>query len=313
VPEHGLLFYILALDAQAGAASRLGLAGDAARYAGLAADARDLLLATHFHAPSGCFSNCSATSQVFGLAAGVLPQGSPTHSAAWARALAVFGPGGQFPERYGGGEISHGYALGLLQEAGLQGLGLRMQLHTDAPPSPGYWVAQGATTLWEFWGNSNTSANAGLNSYNHIMFGAPGAFFHTALAGLRREPGTRSWRSLLLAPPGASSGVWANLTSASAAQATPMGPVAVSWALGGGPGGPHYALNATLPPNALARVLVPTLRPLASAVVAEGGVTVWEGGKFVPGVPGVMGGVAGEDGESVELAVGSGTFSFTSS
>jgi hypothetical protein len=88
VPEHAPFFYALALDAQAGAASRLGLAADAARYQALAAGARALLL-THFDAATGCFSNCSATSQVFGLAAGVLAGGSAAHGAAWARALAA--------------------------------------------------------------------------------------------------------------------------------------------------------------------------------------------------------------------------------
>ena len=307
VPEHSALFYALALDAQADSASRLGLAADAARYAGLAAGARAQLRARCFNASTGCFSACSATSQVFGLAAGVLPPGGPDHAAAWARALAIFGPNGTFPERYGGGEISIGYAYSLLEQAGLQGLGLRMQLHTDKPPSFGYWVAQGATTLWEYWENSNTSWNAGLNSYNHIMYGAPGAFSYSSLAGLRRAPGSRSWRALLLAPPGSASGVWATLTAASASQSTPMGDVAVAWAVGAG----GYVLNATLPPNAVARVVVPTLRPAAGAVVAEGGATVWAGGQFVPGVPGVLSGAEGADGESVELDVGSGAFSFT--
>ena len=310
VPEHGAFFFILALDFQAGAAARLGYAADAARYSSLAADARALYLHSFFDASSGCFSNCSATSQVYGLSAGVLAEGSAARAAAWARAMAIFGPAGEYPERYGGGEISLGYAFALLEAAGQQGLGLRTQLHTDKPPSPGYWVAQGATTLWEYWGNSATSANSGLNSYNHIMYGAPGAFYYSSLAGLRRAPGSRSWRSLLVAPPGNASGVWANLTAASAEQSTPMGAVAVAWALFPGP---RYALNATLPPNAAARVVVPTLRAAALAVIAEGGTTVWAAGQFVPGVPGVASGVAGADGESVEFAVGSGVFAFSTS
>ena len=306
VPEHAPFFYALALDAQAGAASRLGLAADAARYQALAAGARALLL-THFDAATGCFSNCSATSQVFGLAAGVLAGGSAAHGAAWARALAIFGPSGTYPERYGGGEISLGYLFALLEGAGLQGLALRTQLHTDRPPSPGFWMMQGATTLWEYWGNTATAWNEGLNSFNHIMYGAPGAFYYSSLAGLRRAPGSRSWRELLLAPPGSASGVWANLTAAAAQQLTPMGAVSVSWELGGG----AYALNASLPPGAAATVLLPTLRPAALAVVEEGGVPVWEGGRFVPGVPGVGAAAAGADGETVVLSVGSGAYAFT--
>ena len=308
VPEHAPFFYALALDAQAGAASRLGFAADAARYGALAAGARALLL-THFDTATGCFSNCTATSQVLGLAAGVLAEGSAAHGAAWARALAIFGPNGTFPERYGGGEISIGYFFDLLEGAGLQGLALRTQLHTDKPTSPGFWVAQGATTLWEYWENTATAWNEGLNSFNHIMYGAPGAFYYTSLAGLRRAPGSRSWRALVLAPPGNASGVWTNLSAAAAQQNTPMGIVAVAWAMRGGGGG--YTLNATLPPGAAATVVVPTLRPAAEAVVKEGGAPVWQGGAYVPGVPGVAAGTAGADGESVVLVVGSGVFSFT--
>jgi hypothetical protein len=123
-------------------------------------------------------------------------------------------------------------------------------------------------------------------------------------------PRRSTTRIVCAAPPGNASGVWANLSAASAEQSTPMGTVALAWALGPGP---HYALNATLPPNAAARVIVPTLRPAAHAVIAEGGTTVWAAGQFVPGVPGVASGDADADGESVEFAVGSGAFLFTTS
>ena len=308
VPEHGALFYILALDFQTDSANRLGFTADATRYASLVADARALFLSSHFDATTGCFSNCSATSQVFGLTAGVLAEGSSAYNMAWARALSIFGPNGTYPERYGGGEISIGYAFYLLEQAGMAGLALRMQLHVDKPPSPGFWVAQGATTLWEYWENTAFSSNSGLNSYNHIMYGAPGAFYFSTLAGLRRKQGSRSWKSLMIMPPGNASGVWSNLTSAAAEQNTPMGFISVAWLLGSGK---DYALNVTLPPNSAAHVVVPTLLPAASAIIAEGGTTVWAEGRFVPGVPGVSSGAAGKDGESVEFTVGSGTYSFT--
>jgi alpha-L-rhamnosidase len=306
VPEHRALFYILALDFQTDSANRLGFTADATRYASLAADARALFLSSHFDATTGCFSNCSATSQVYGLIAGVLNESE--RNLAWARALSIFGPNGTYPERYGGGEISIGYAFSLLEQAGMGGLALRTQLHVDKPPSPGFWVAQGATTLWEYWENTAYSSNSGLNSYNHIMYGAPGAFYFSTLAGLRRMQDSRSWHSLLILPPGNASGVWSNLTSAAAEQNTPMGLISVSWLLRSGE---DYSLNVTLPPNSAAHVVVPTLQPVASAVIAEGYTTVWAEGQFVPGVPGVSNGAVGKDGESVEFTVGSGIFSFT--
>jgi hypothetical protein len=88
-----------------------------------------------------------------------------------------------------------------------------------------------------------------------------------------------------------------------------MGAVAVAWALGGG--GARYALNATLPPGAVATLALPTLRAAGEAVVEEGGARVWAGGGFVPGTPGVVSAAAGEDGQSVVFGLGSGDFAFT--
>ena len=53
----------------------------------------------------------------------------------------------------------------LLDKFGASDLGLRFQLQTDAPPSFGYWMAQNATTLFEYWTNSQYTSNGGLNSY----------------------------------------------------------------------------------------------------------------------------------------------------
>ena len=56
----------------------------------------------------------------------------------------------------------------LLDKFGASDLGLRFQLQTDAPPSFGYWMAQNATTLFEYWTNSQYTSNGGLNSYVRV-------------------------------------------------------------------------------------------------------------------------------------------------
>jgi len=48
-------------------------------------------------------------------------------------------------------------------------------------PSWGYWIEQGATTLWESW--------RGTDSRNHIMFGDISAWFYKTLAGIRIDQG----------------------------------------------------------------------------------------------------------------------------
>jgi alpha-L-rhamnosidase len=81
-------------------------------------------------------------------------------------------------------------------------------------PSYGWWIEQGATTLWEEWN--------GDQSRNHIMFGDISAWFYKALGGIRPEgPG---WRSIYIEP-----NIVNGLTSASAHYRSINGLVSSSW------------------------------------------------------------------------------------
>lgn len=191
-------------------------------------------------------------------------------------------------------------------------------------------MAQNATTMWEYWGNSATTFNSGLNSYNHIMYGGSGAWYYSTLAGLQRATGSRSWTNLLIAPPATPAhlgGVTATLSWVNASVDTPMGLVSSSWRLGTGSdsdsvsaaGGGNadkfgvlFSLNVTLPPNSHATVLLPTVSPAASVTVTEGKRTVWKGGSFVAGTGGVTGGSVGFDGITVAFSVLSGSYEFAS-
>ena len=83
--------------------------------------------------------------------------------------MAWFGPDGRYAGRFGGGIVSLKLLYPLLDKFNESGLGLSFQLHTDKPPSFGYWMSQQATTLFEFWSNSEYTFDGGLNSFNHIM------------------------------------------------------------------------------------------------------------------------------------------------
>jgi len=232
---------------------------------------------------------------------------------AWAQALAWFGEDGKYGGRFGGGIVSLKLLYPLLDAHGMSDLGLKFQLHTDKPPSFGYWIAQGATTLFEFWGNAAYSTPNLLNSYNHIMYGGSGSWYFSTLAGLQRAPGSRSWRDLIIAPP--APGTLSNLTWANASIDTPMGLVSSSWSA---PQRGRYTLRAVVPPNAQARIIVPTTNGAfdAQTTVSEGDsgaeVVVWEGGAYAPGAAdsGIWSASAGADGRSVVLTVGSGSYTF---
>ena len=313
--EYSQYFYVTALALQAECAARLEFQADAARYSGLLKAAQQLFMTKYFDSSTGCFGNCTDISQIFGLTlaarsgAQLLSHGD--EAKAWARALEWFGPDGKYGGRFGGGIVSLKLLYPLLDAHGMSNLGLQFQLHTDKPPSFGFWIAQGATTLSEYWGNAAYSTPNLLNSYNHIMYGGCGSWYYSTLAGLQRAPGSRSWRDLIIAPP--APGALSNLTWANASIDTPMGLVSSSWSSSHSG---RYTLCATIPPNARARVVVPTPGGVSAflATVTEGTnsamVAVWRGGSFVPGAKGVRNASAGSGGRSVVLAVGSGSYQF---
>lgn len=315
--EYSHYFYITALALQTQCAMRLGIASDAARYGGLLKAARTLYVSKYFDRTTGCFGKCTDISQIFGLAmlaeddTGVSLLSKAEEAKAWAEALTWFGEGGKYEGRFGGGIVSLKLLYPLLDAHGLSDLGLKFQLHTDKPPSFGYWMEQGGTTLFEYWGNAEYSTPNLLNSYNHIMYGGAGSWYYSTLAGLRRRSGSRSWRDLIIAPPGP--GTLSNLTWANASIDTPMGLVSSSWSATQR----VYRLHAVVPPNAQARIVMPTVGILnvQTRVTEKESGAVWRDGGFVLSAAseGIRSATAGADRKSVVLTVGSGSYSFTSS
>lgn len=314
--EYSHFFYVTALALQTECATRLGIASDVSRYSGLLKAARQLYISKYFHSATGCFGNCTDISQIFGLTlvakADSALLSKDEEAKAWAQALTWFGEDGKYEGRFGGGIVSLKLLYPLLDAHGMSDLGLKFQLHTDKPPSFGYWIAQGATTLFEYWGNAAYSTPNLLNSYNHIMYGGSGSWYYSTLAGLQRAPGSRSWRNLIIAPP--APGALSNLTWANASIDTPMGLVGSAWSV---TRQGRYTLHATVPTNAQAQIVMPAINGALDeqTIVREGehGAVVWNDGGFVSGASdGVKSASAGFDGKSVMLTVGSGSYSFTS-
>lgn len=66
----------------------------------------------------------------------------------------------------------------------------------DTYPSWGYWIKNGATTLFENWkivGNNDLSLN-------HIMFGEIGAWFYKALGGIKIDPSQPGFKNVIIQP-----------------------------------------------------------------------------------------------------------------
>lgn len=162
-------------------------------------------------------------------------------------------------------------------------------------PSWGYWIENGATTLWESWNAES--------SHNHQMFGTVNEYFYKYLGGIRAPtgPGTSAgYRTIVIKPY-----VPRALTFAEASVETVRGTVASRWER-------HddgLRLNVTLPVSSRGQVSIPTLGlDPAHLVIAESGRGIWSGGQFTEGVKGISTGNV--DGNYITFEIVSGTYEF---
>ena len=85
--------------------------------------------------------------------------------------------------------------LNALSENGYADLAYRLASN-ETEPSWGWWMKNGATTLYENW-----PINAGSDiSMNHIMFGEIGAWFYKGLGGILPDTAEPGFRHIILHP-----------------------------------------------------------------------------------------------------------------
>ncbi|HTE09968.1 MAG TPA: family 78 glycoside hydrolase catalytic domain, partial [Chitinophagaceae bacterium] len=109
--------------------------------------------------------------------------------------------------------------LNALSENGYADMAYKLASSTDYP-SWGYWIKNGATTLYENW-----PINAGSDiSMNHIMFGEISAWFYKAIGGIKPDPAQPGFKNILLEPH-----FVAGLDSFSASHIGPYGEIKSSW------------------------------------------------------------------------------------
>ena len=85
--------------------------------------------------------------------------------------------------------------LNALSENGYAGLAYEVALQ-ETYPSWGWWIKNGATTLYENWAIDSKSDI----SLNHIMFGEIGAWFYKGLGGIFPDPDNPGFKNVILKP-----------------------------------------------------------------------------------------------------------------
>lgn len=122
-------------------------------------------------------------------------------------------------------------------------------------PSWGWWIENGATTLYENW---NIQAESDI-SLNHIMFGEIGAWIYKGLGGIRPDAAQPGFKNVILNP-----NFVTGLAHFEAKHQSPYGEIISSWKRTG----KGVTYNVTIPANSTATVILPAIK--GSTVKLEG-------------------------------------------
>ena len=275
-------------------ASILGKIDDAERYALLAEEIKDAFNSKWLNGDTDQYANGSQTANLFALIMGIVPEANK--DGVLANIIK------SIRDEYNGhlhtGNTGTTCLLDSLTEYGYGDV-LYEAVTTPTYPSWGYMVEQGATTIWESWGQGSRAGGA----ESMIMWATVDEFFYNDLAGIKgpdyHGPGymTPGFRQICIKPyvPG-------ELEHASASVRTVRGMVSSSWKKGEN----SITLEVTIPVNSEAKVSVPRIG-LQNVTVEESGKVIWKDGSYVSGVAGIADG--NENADYVTFDVGSGSYS----
>lgn len=110
-------------------------------------------------------------------------------------------------------------------------------------PSWGWWIVNGATTLYENW-DINSKYDISLN---HIMFGEIGAWIYKALGGIKPDPQQPGFKNILLEPHFVE-----GLNHFEATHTGPFGKIVSSWKKEGG----KILYSVVIPANSTAAIIL---------------------------------------------------------
>ena len=191
--------------------------------------------------------------------------------------------------RDNGGNIDAGilgakYVPHALSENGYAELAYQMIIDEDFP-GWGWWVKQGATTLWEQWDGLPEGSNASLN---HIMFGDVSNWFYQNIAGIRPDQDAPGFKHFFVEPRLTEQLDWSH-----ASYESPYGLIKLDWRKEGA----KLYLEVDVPCDTSATVSLPAQ---SEKEIREGGRSL-KNRKIEP--------ISGKPGH-ISLDLGSGSYSF---
>ncbi len=191
-------------------AAVLGHTHDAQDFAAYSDTAARAFHQKYFDPPTGKYGNGGQTSQAMALYFGIAPE--HLRAAVLDSLLAGIRQSGY---RFDAGVVGLKFLFNVLREEGQSEALYRMAAHHDIPGF-GYWVAQGANTLWQDWDGSM--------SHNHIMFATLNEWFFEGLAGIQQDAGQPGFKHFHVRPD-----ILPQLGWVTASHESPNGTLAVAW------------------------------------------------------------------------------------
>lgn len=162
----------------------LGQTSDQKEYSALAETIKKAFN-KHFYQGNGIYGNGSQTSLACAIYQGLAGENMEATVAALVEAVK------QKDYHLDCGILGAKYLLHALSDHGHTDIAYRI-VNQRTFPGWGYWVIQGATTLWEQWN--------GTASRNHIMFGDVSAWFYKALGGIAPAQDGAGYKKIILKP-----------------------------------------------------------------------------------------------------------------
>ncbi|MFP5228367.1 MAG: family 78 glycoside hydrolase catalytic domain, partial [Acidobacteriota bacterium] len=217
-------------------AGLLGKSEDAARYTSLADTVRASYNRELLHPETNEYDTGSQTANAISLAVGLVPE--ERRHAVLDNLVADIRA---HQNHLTAGDIGFHYVLEALLEGGRSDVIYDMLSRTD-PPSYGYQLKMGATSLTEAWNANPTS------SQNHFMLGHAEEWFYRGLAGLDFNLSRPKGEQIILRPE-----MVGGIASASASYDSVVGGVSIAWRQGAG----GKEIDAVVPVGMTAVVYVP--------------------------------------------------------
>jgi alpha-L-rhamnosidase len=174
-------------------------------------------------------------------------------------------------------------------------------INLRTPPSWGYMIDQGATTVWERWDGyveGRGFASPSMNSFNRCALGSVGEWIFSTVLGIRLAKDRPGYKHFILRPQPGGGLEWVLGSYESI-----RGRIAVNWKLEKG----DFTINVTIPANTTATLWLPARAP---ANASGGGNNAPPWNENMPGVAAPSGAKVHIEPGSPPLELESGTYDF---